>query len=410
MQPYFSEEFGNPGGLYGLGQRARDAVEGARRDVAGLLGCNTGEIIFTSGGSESINLALRGVTFALGSTSSPNEVTFGMGSTGSPNERAFGLGSPSSPNEVAFPYMSHWEQARTGKRSAPPHIVTSAIEHHAVLHTCRQLRDLFGAEVTEVSVDASGQVDPEDVRAAIRPNTVLISIMYANNEVGTVQPIAEIGSIARTYGIPFHSDAVQAAGYMDIDVNTLKVDLLSLGAHKFYGPKGIGILYVRQGTAFQPMQTGGGQEHEMRAGTENVPYIVGLAHALSLACANREANCAQIAPLRERLMATIPALIPRARLTGNRSQRLPHNASFVIEGIEAGPLLLALDLAGIAASSGSACTSASMEPSHVLTAMGLSRAEASGALRITLGPENTADEIDFVLEALPEAVERLRAL
>ena len=311
---------------------------------------------------------------------------------------------------VTFAHRTYAGRDSTGRKaSAPAHIITSAIEHHAVGHTCRQLRELFGVELSEVRVDQFGRVDPEDVRAAIRPSTMLISVMYANNEVGTVQPIAAIGSIAREYGIPFHSDAVQAAPYMDINVNSLNVDLLSLGAHKFYGPKGIGVLYVRHGIPFQGMQTGGGQEHNLRAGTENVPYIVGLAHALSLASRNRTANCARIVPLRDRLLGTIPALIPHARLSGHPTERVAHNASFVIEGIEAGPLLLALDLAGIAASSGSACTSAAMEPSHVLMAMGLSRAEASGALRLTLGTENTPDEIEVVLETLPEAVERLRA-
>lgn len=370
MQPYFTEEFGNPGALYALGQRARDAVDGARRDVARLLGSAPSEIIFTSGGSESINLALRGVLF------------------------------------------SHMAKTRRGgaANGRPPHVITSAIEHHAVGHTCRQLRDLFGVELSEVGVDGSGWVDPDAVRAAIRPNTVLISVMAANNEVGTIQPIAEIGAIAGERGILFHSDAVQAAPYMDIDVRALKVDLLSLGAHKFYGPKGIGVLYVRDGIAFEPTQTGGGQEHQRRAGTENVPSIVGLAHALSLARTQREANCRQMLPLRDRLIASVPAVVPGARLTGHPTLRLPHNASFVIAGIEAGPLLLALDLAGIAASSGSACTSAAMEPSHVLMAMGVARAEAAGALRLTLGPENSADEIDCVLEVLPETVQRLRAI
>ena len=370
MEPYFIEEFGNPGGLYALGQRARDAVDGARREVARLLGCTPAEIIFTSGGSESINLALRGVTFAR---------------------------------------MASGGAVSTGLDGKPPHIIISAIEHHAVGHTCVQLLDLFGVEISEVRVDQFGRVDPDDVRANIRPNTVLISVMYANNEVGTVQPIAAIGSIAREHGILFHSDAVQAAAYMEINVNSLNVDLLSLGAHKFYGPKGIGILYVRHGTPFQAMQTGGGQEHNLRAGTENVPAIIGLGHALNLTNTNRATNCTRILTLRDRLIGTVPAIIPHARLTGHPTQRAPQHASFVIEGVEAGPLLLALDLAGIAASSGSACTSAAMEPSHVLTAMGLSRAEAAGALRLTLGTENTADEIEVVLETLPEAVERLRA-
>jgi cysteine desulfurase len=370
MEPYFSEEFGNPSGLYTLGQRARAAIDDARGVVAGMLGCGAGEIIFTSGGTESINLAVRG---------------------------------------LVFPHISLAARDRAGRSDRrPPHIITSVVEHHAVGHTCRQLRDQFGVEVTEVPVDHFGRVDPEDVRTAIQKNTALISIMYANNEVGTIQPVAAIGSIAREHGIPFHTDAVQAAAYMPINVNLLKVDLLSLGAHKFYGPKGIGVLYVRRGIAFQPMQTGGGQENNMRAGTENVPSTVGLARALALAQANHASNFAHVVPLRDRLIGNLPAIVSNTRLTGHPSERLPNSASFVIDGIEAGPLLLALDLVGIAASSGSACTSASMDPSHVLTAMGYSRAQASGALRLTLGPENTSDEIDKVLEVLPEAVERLR--
>ena len=362
MLPYFSEEFGNPGGLYSLSQRAKDAVETARRTIARVLGCAPTEVIFTSGGSESDNLAIRGVA---------------MG-------------------------------ARAAHRGN--HIITSAVEHHAVENTCHQLRDHYGFEVSEVGVDFYGQVDPEDVQKAIRADTVLISIMYANNEVGTIQRVAQIGTIAREHGIAFHTDAVQAAAYLPVDVNSLNVDLLSLGAHKFYGPKGVGALYVRQGTRLLPVQTGGGHENNRRAGTENVPYIVGMAKALERAHANRAQNVARLNPLRKRLIDGVSGTIAGASLTGHPSERLPHNASFVIEAVEAGPVLLALDLAGIAASSGSACTSAAMEPSHVLNAMGVPRALAQGALRMTLGPENTLDEIDVVLETLPEIVSRLRRM
>jgi cysteine desulfurase len=363
LLPYFSEEFGNPGGLYSLGQRAKEAVETARRDVANVLGCAPNEIIFTSGGSESNNLAIRGSVLA-----------------------------------------------RKGTVATPLHIITSAIEHHAVGHTCAQLREHFGVEVTEVRVDSYGRVDPDDVRRAIQPNTALISIMYANNEVGTIQPIAELGRIARAHGIPFHTDAVQAAAYLPVNVNELNVDLLSLGAHKFYGPKGVGVLYVRRGTALLPTQTGGGHESERRAGTENVPYIVGMTKALQLAQAKREQHVATLLPMRSRLIEGITHTIARTQLTGHPTERLPHNTSFVIEGVEAGRVLLALDMAGIAASSGSACASATMEPSHVLMAMGVPRDLAHGALRLTLGVANTLDEMDTVLETLPELVARLRKL
>jgi cysteine desulfurase len=367
MLPYFSDEFGNPGGLYGLGQRAREAVEDARRCVARVLNCSPAEVIFTSGGTESDNLAIRGVALARAR----------KGSQG-------------------------------GNKPRPYHIITSAVEHHAVGHTVADLRERFGFDVTEVGVDRCGMVDPEDVRRAIRPETVLISIMYANNEVGTVQPVAEIGRIAREHGIPFHTDAVQAAAYLPLDVDALKVDLLSLGAHKFNGPKGVGALYVRKGVAFQPLQTGGGQEDERRAGTENVPYIVGLGAALTRTQERRAEHTAMLEPMRQRLTQAILSAIQRTQLTGHPTRRLPHNASFVVEGVEAGAMLLGLDLAGIAASSGSACTSAAMEPSHVLTAMGVSRELAAGALRLTLGPENTMDEVDVTVETVAEVVARLR--
>jgi cysteine desulfurase len=282
------------------------------------------------------------------------------------------------------------------------------VEHHAVGYTCADLCERFGFDVTQVGVDRYGVVDPDEVRRTIRPETVLISIMYANNEVGTVQPVAEIGRMARERGIPFHTDAVQAAAYLPLDVDALKVDLLSLGAHKFNGPKGVGALYVRKGVAFQPLQTGGGQEDERRAGTENVPYIVGLAAALARTQLRRAEHTATLEPMRQRVTQGILSAIQRTQLTGHPTRRLPHNASFVVEGVEAGAMLLGLDLAGIAASSGSACTSATMEPSHVLTAMGVPRELAAGALRLTLGPENTMDELDLTVETVAEVVTRLR--
>jgi cysteine desulfurase len=369
MIPYFSAEYGNPGGLYGLGQRAREAVEASRRSVARVLGCSPNEVIFTSGGTESDNMALRGIAFA--------------------RDGAAGM---------------------EGGKPRSRHIVTSAVEHHAVGQTCRDLKEHFGIDVTEVAVDSFGQVDPEDVFKAIRPETILISIMYANNEVGTIQPVAEIGRFARAKGIPFHTDAVQAAAYLPIDVDRLNVDLLAIGAHKLYGPKGAGVLYVRKGTALHPLLTGGGHEDERRAGTENVPAVVGLATALERAQAQRKEHTAMITPLRNRLIEGIGGIVAQSQLTGHASERLPNNASFVIEGVEAGAVLLGLDLAGIAASSGSACTSAMMEPSHVLTAMGVPKSLAAGALRLTLGPENTMEEMDFVVETVGEVVERLRIL
>ena len=277
-----------------------------------------------------------------------------------------------------------------------------------MLHTAADLAERFDFEVTHIPVDRYGLVDPAAVAAAIRPDTALISVMYANNEVGTIEPLAEIGVMARQRGIPFHTDAVQAGGQLPLDVQALNVDLLALSAHKFYGPKGVGLLYVRRGTRLLPTQTGGSQERGRRAGTENVPYIVGMATALELAQAEREAEGARLRLLRDRLVTSLLARIPGAELTGHPAQRLPGHASLVIRGVEAQSVLIALDLAGVAASSGSACASGAPTPSHVLTVMGFDPIEALGALRLTLGRENTEADVDFVVAKLPEIVGRLR--
>jgi len=362
MLPYFTEHYGNASSIYSLGRETRKAMDEARRTVADILSCKPEEVIFTSCGSESDNLALRGVSLA---------------------------------------------QREAGKGH---HIITSPIEHHAIGHTCEHLEKHFGFEVTYVPVDEHGMVDPDQVGRAICDDTVLISIMYANNEVGTIEPIAEIGEIARQKGIPFHTDAVQAGGTLDLNVDKLNVDLLSLSAHKFYGPKGVGVLYVRNGTPLLPTQTGGSHERNRRAGTENVPYIVGLATALRLAYDHAESNNQRIAALRDRLVDELTAEIPDVQLTGHPAHRLPNNASFVFKYIEGEAMLLNLDLAGVCASSGSACTTGEAEPSFVLTAMGIPPEIAHGSLRLTLGRENTDDDIDYVMSVLPGIVEKLRIM
>lgn len=360
MLPYFTEKYGNASSVHAAGREARVAMENARRTVADILGADPEEIIFTSCGTESDNLAIRGVAFA--------------------------------------------------NRKKGNHIITSSIEHHAVGHTCEQLEKEFGFEVTYLPVDQYGRVDPDDVGRAITDKTILITIMYANNEVGTIQPIAEIGKIARAKGIPFHTDAVQAGGTLDLNVDRLNVDLLSLSAHKFYGPKGVGVLYQRRLTPMLPMQTGGGHERGRRAGTENIPYIVGLATALKLAHEHREQNNQRIAALRDRLIKGVLNTIPDVYLTGHPTDRLPNNASFVFRGVEGESILLHLDIMGVAASSGSACTSGSTEPSHVLTALGLPAEICHGSLRLTLGNDNTEEDIQYVLSILPGIVSNLRAL
>jgi cysteine desulfurase len=361
MQPYWIEQYGNPSSIYGLGRRAAAALEDARSRIARVLNCQPAEVIFTSCGTESDNLALRGVGLA---------------------------------------------QAARGRR----HIITTPVEHHAVLHTAAELAEHHGCQVTHAPVDQHGLVDPAAVAEAIRPDTALISVIYANNEVGAVAPISEIAEIARQHGIPFHTDAVQAGAYLTLDVQRLGVDLLALSAHKFYGPKGVGVLYVRRGTRLFPAQTGGSQERNRRAGTENVAYAVGLAVALELAQADRETEAVRLAALRDRLIRGVLANIPEATLTGHPTRRLPGHVSLIIHGAEAQGILIALDLAGVAASSGSACASGSPTPSHVLTAMGFSPQEAMGALRLTLGRENTEADVEYVIEKLPAIVKRMRGV
>lgn len=358
MLPYFSDRFGNPSSIYGLGRRSLAALDEAHEAVAEVLDCRPTEIVFTGGGSEADNLAIKGIAYA--------------------------------------------------SRRRGNHIVTTAIEHHAVLHTCQQLeRD--GFRVTYLSVDGHGRVDPAAVEAALTDETALVTMMFANNEIGTLQPIAEVGTICRQRRIPFHTDAVQAGGLIDLSVRDLNVDLLSLSAHKFYGPKGVGILYIRQGTRVQPQILGGSQERNRRAGTENVPGIVGAAAALRLASQARAAEAPRLLALRDQLIAGV-LRIPDSQLTGHPTLRLPNSASFALAGVEGESLLLNLDLIGVAASSGSACTTGSVEPSHVLAALGLLAQQARGHLRLTLGHSTTADDIAFVLERLPGIVEKLRSL
>jgi cysteine desulfurase len=362
MLPYWTQYYGNSSSIYELGRNAHHALDRSRQSIAEILHCTPNELIFTSCGTESDNLALRGVAF----------------------ER----------------------RQRLNKN----HLITSSIEHHAIGHTVEQLEKHFGFEVTFVPVDRYGMVDPGEVEKAIRPDTAIISIMYANNEVGTIQPIAAIGEIARDRKIPFHTDAVQAGGALSLDVKALNVDMMSLSAHKFYGPKGVGLLYARRGVPFLPMQTGGGHERNRRAGTENVACIVGLAKALELAYEELPDTNARITALRDRLIAGVLERIPDSQLTGHPIQRLPNSASFLFRYIEGESILLNLDLMSVAASSGSACTSGSLEPSHVLRAMGFPHEVAHGSLRLTLGKENDHQDIDYVLQVLPGIVEKLRQM
>jgi cysteine desulfurase len=358
MLPYFTEKFGNASSLHKWGQAALAALDESRRTIAEILNANPKEIVFTACGSESDNLAVRGAAFAL--------------------------------------------------RARGNHMITTPIEHHAVLNTVAQLEKEFGFEVTRVGVDRRGVVNPDDLARAMTPRTVLISVMYANNEVGTVEPLAEIAKIARAKGILFHTDAVQAGGYLDLDVDKLGVDLMSLGAHKFHGPKGIGALYVRTGTPLLPMQTGGSQERNRRAGTENIPYIVGMATALKIVQSERDMTNARLTALRQKLVGGISERVAGAELTGDPKQRLPGHASFVIPGAIGDEMVLGLDLAGIAASTGSACTAGSAEPSHVLAAMGYMVDVARGALRLTLGRDNTDGDVDYAVNAVADVVRKLR--
>ena len=357
MLPFFSESFGNPSGVYATGREAHRAVDRARRQAAEAIGALPQEIYFTSGGSESDSWALTGAAFA--------------------------------------------------GRARGNHLITSSVEHHAVLHTCRWL-EKQGFQVTYLPVDSFGRVDPEELERAIRPETILISVMAANNEIGTLEPAEQIGGIARAHGIPFHTDAVQAMGVLPVDVNAWKADMLSLSAHKFHGPKGVGLLYVRKGIRLDSLIHGGAQERGMRAGTENVPGIAGMGKAMELAAAGIPERAEKLRKLRDRLIRGLREAVPGIRLNGHPTERLPGCAHFSIPGADGEAALLRMDLAGIAVSGGSACTSGSTEPSHVLRAIGLEPELAKGGLRFTLGEENTEEEIDEALRVLPAIVKDLR--
>lgn len=358
MQPYLSEVFGNPSSIHGFGRQARAALDDARDRVARCLGARAEEIFFTSCGTESNNTVLQGVL----------EANAGRG-----------------------------------------HVITTAIEHHAILDCCAHLASR-GMRTTLLPVDENGLVDPEDVRRAITRDTILVSVMYANNEVGTIEPIAEIGRLCREAGVLFHTDAVQAAGLLPLDVNALSVDFLSLSGHKFYGPKGVGVLYARRGAPWASLLYGGGQERGRRAGTENVAGIVGLASALDRATAIRDSEAERLTLLRDRLIAAILGRIERCRLNGHPTLRLANNINVSIEGVEAEPVLLNLDLAGIAASGGSACTAGSLEPSHVLRALGVPADAIRGSIRFSLGRSTTEADVDAAAEALADIVARLRSM
>ncbi|MBA2680504.1 MAG: cysteine desulfurase NifS [Ktedonobacteraceae bacterium] len=358
MLPYFTMEYGNASSIYTLGRHAMQAIDRSREEVAAILHCRPTEIAFVGCGSESDNLAIKGMAFA--------------------------------------------------SQKKGNHLITSAIEHHAVLHTCQYL-DRFGFKTTYLPVDAYGCVDPDQVARTITDQTVLVSVMYANNEIGTIEPIAEIGRICRAKKVPFHVDAVQAAGALPLDVAELNVDLLSLSAHKFYGPKGMGILYVRQGMRILPQLQGGSQERGRRAGTENVAGIVGTTAALRLAYDDLPIVTPRVQALRDQLIKGI-LKIPGSQLTGHPTDRLPNNASFAFEGVEGESILLNLDLLGFAASTGSACTSGSVDPSHVLVALGLPPEWSHGSLRLTLGKNNTQEDVDAILAVLPGIIEKLRGL
>lgn len=359
MLPYFTEIYGNPSSLHAFGQKANQAVEEARQTVASFIGAAPEEIIFTSGGTESDNAAIKGVAYA--------------------------------------------------RRDKGNHIITSNIEHHAVLESCHFL-EKQGFEITRVPVDEYGLVDPEAVRKAITGKTILISIMHANNEIGTVEPIAEIGRIARGKGIYFHTDAVQTFGHLPINVRDMNIDLLSASGHKFFGPKGVGILYVRKGVRIQPFMHGGSQEKGRRASTQNVPGIVGFGKAVEIAKKEMAEEIDQVSKLRDKLIKGVLSEIEFVRLNGHPTKRLPNNASFCVSYIEGESMLLNLDMEGIACSTGSACTSSSLEPSHVMIAIGLPHELAHGSLRFSLGKETSEQDIDRVLAVLPGIVAKLRAM
>jgi cysteine desulfurase len=359
MLPYFTEKYGNPSSIYRLGRESRAAIDESRERVAKIIGADAKEIYFTSGGTEADNWAIKGVALA--------------------------------------------------NKDKGDHIITSKIEHHAVLHACEYLEKL-GFKVTYLDVDEYGVVDLEQLKNSIQDSTILITIMFANNEIGTIQPIKEIGKIAKEKGVYFHTDAVQAMGNVKINVDELGIDLLSMSAHKFYGPKGVGALYVRKGVKIHPYIHGGAQERNRRAGTENIAGIVGLSKALEIAYENIDEHNKKLTRLRDKLIKEVTEKIGHVRLNGHPVNRLPGNVNFAFEFIEGESLLLSLDMVGIAASSGSACTSGSLDPSHVLLAIGLPHEIAHGSLRLTLGDFNTEEEVDYVVENLVKIVDRLRQM
>ena len=361
MLPHFGASFGNPSSVHRYGQVADAAVDSARETVASVLNCRADEIVFTSCGSESDNLALRG---ALISSRKVNRT---------------------------------W-------------LLTSHVEHHAVSKTAEQLEKYYGFQVEWLPVDAYGTVTPDAMRVAVHDAAALASVMLANNEIGTINPVVELAAICHERGILFHTDAVQAAAYLDVDVQKLGVDLLSLGGHKFYGPKGVGALYVRRGTSVVPHLTGGGQEFGLRAGTQNVPYIVGFAEALRLAKDEREARVAHVKPLRDHIIGRVLEEIPDSQLTGHPKHRLPNHASFVFKDVDGNLLLQLLDAAGFACSSGSACKTGNPEPSEVVTSLGLARDWSLGSLRVTLGKDSAPEHVDAFIKVLPVLVEKARAL
>ncbi len=365
MLPYFRTNFGNPSSLYSIGQDARRAVDESREVIARSLGCRVSEIIFTSGGTESDNAAIKGAAF--------------------------------------------------GSRHLGNHIITTSVEHHAVLHTCHQMEQ-FGFDVTYLPVDSNGMVDIDDLLSAITDKTILVSVIMVNNEIGTIQPIAQMANAVKDVGermgrnILFHTDAVQAPGLTEIDVSQLGVDMLSLSAHKFHGPRGVGLLYMKRGIPFEPLMIGGGQERERRSGTENVAGIVGMAKALELCIDDMEEVVSKITTLQKSLIEELEQKIPGMKLNGHPTRRICNNVNVSFEGVEGEPILLGLDFSGICASSGSACSAASHEPSHVLLAIGRTAEEAQGTIRISLGRDNTQADVEYLMEILPDLVKKLRSM
>jgi len=359
MMPVFTEDYGNPSSIHWFGQQAKALLDNARQQVARLIHAETSEIVFVSGGTEADNFAIRGIA--------------------------------------------------ESQKARGRHIITSRIEHHAVLHTCKEL-EKQGYEVTWLGVSSDGLIDPEDVRRAIRPDTILISIMHANNEIGTIQPIEEIGQIAEAADIYFHSDGVQSTGKIPVDVKKLKVELYSISSHKIHGPKGVGALFIKKGTILKPQLTGGGHERNRRSGTENVPGIVGFGVAAKMAREGLESEMKRVSELRDRLESGLKTSIERIHVNAENAPRLPNTSNIMVDFAEGEGLVISLDLKGVAVSTGSACSSGSLEPSHVLTAIGKTPDEAHGSLRFSLNSTNTVEEVDYVLEVLPRIVERLREL